>query len=139
MKKLIVIAFLLVLQFFGMIEPVFAAFENGNPQSGILSQLYPHLRVSVAPLPRGMLSDNDRPGYTAQTDYIMKNSCNAIAMVPYSGSVYYSCPNGQKFWSEILVPTEDSPLFVYFKNRKKVNDEDADDAAIAASASINAY
>jgi hypothetical protein len=116
MKKLIVIAFLLVLQFFGTIEPVFAA-----------------------PLPRGMLSSNDRPGYTAQTEYIMKNSCRAIAMVPYSGSVYYSCPNGQKFWSEVLVPTKESPLFMYFKNRKKVNDEDVDDAAIAASAIINAY
>ena len=139
MKKLIVIAFLLVLQFFGTIEPVFAAFENSNSQSGILSQLYPQLRVSVAPLPRGMLSSKDRPGYTAQTDYIVKNFCKAIAMVPYSGSVYYSCPNGQKFWSEILVPTEDSPLFMYFKNRKKVNDEDADDAAIAASTTINSY
>ena len=139
MKKLIVIAFLLFLQFFGTIEPVFASFENGNSQSGILSQLYPQLRVSVAPLPRGMSSSNDRPGYTAQTDYIIKNSCKAIAMVPYSGSVYYSCLNGQKFWSEVLVPTEDSPLFMYFKNRKKVNDEDVDDVAIAASATINSY
>ena len=139
MKKLIVIAFLLFLQFFGTIEPVFASFENGNSQSGILSQLYSQLRVSVAPLPRGMSSSNYRPGYTAQTDYIIKNSCKAIAMVPYSGSVYYSCLNGQKFWSEVLVPTEDSPLFMYFKNRKKVNDEDADDAAIAASATINSY
>jgi hypothetical protein len=139
MKKLIVITFLLVLQFFGTIEPSFAAFENGNSQSLILSQLYPQLRVSMAPLPRGMLSSNDRPGYTAQTDYIVKNSCKAIAMVPYSGSVFYSCPNGQKFWSEVIVPTEDSPLFMYFKNRKKVNGEDADDAAIAASATINSY
>jgi hypothetical protein len=139
MKKLIVIIFLLVLQFFGTIEPVFATFENGNSQSGILSQLYPQLRISMAPLPRGMLSSNDRPGYTAQTDYIVKNSCKAIAMVQYSGSVYYSCPNGQEFWSEVLVPTEDSPLFIYFKNRKKVNVEDADDAAIAASATINSY
>ena len=139
MKKLIVITFLLVLQFFGTIEPSFATFENGNSQSGILSQLYPQLRVSVAPLPRGMLSSSDRPGYTTQTDYIVKNFCKAIAMVPYTGSVYYSCPNGQKFWSEILVPTEDSPLFMYFKNRKKVNDEDADDVAIAASTTINSY
>jgi hypothetical protein len=111
-EKLIVITFLLVLQFFGTIEPSFAA-----------------------PLPRGILSSTDRPGYKAQTDYIIKNSCKAIAMVPYSGSVFYYCPNGQKFWSEVLVPTEDSPLFMYFKNRKKVNDEDADDAAIAASSS----
>ena len=47
-------------------------------------------------------------------------------MVPYNGQVYYSCPSGEKFWSDVLAPTPDSPLSLYFKNRKR---QDAEDAA----------
>jgi hypothetical protein len=48
-------------------------------------------------------------------------------MIPYSGDVLYECSSGESFWSDVLVPTEKSPLFAYFKNRKQKDDDDAND------------
>jgi hypothetical protein len=77
-----------------------------------------------------------RPIYYGEYNYIKDNNCKAVSMIPYSGDVLYECPNGDSFWSEVLVPTKDSPLFMYFKNRK--HEDDADDSA-AASASVATY
>jgi hypothetical protein len=109
MKKLFIIAFVIVLQFFGIAEPAFAG------------------------LPYGSKDVSWHPNYLRQIQYIQDNSCNAVAMIPYNGEVFYTCSNGQRFWAEVLLPTESSPLFMYFKNRKKQNDEDsADDSSDAA-------
>lgn len=105
MKKLILISFVLILTFFGISEPAFAG------------------------LPSGINSTTYYPGYTRQIQYIESNSCNASAMVPYNGLVFYTCPDGQNFWAQVLVPSENSPLYMYFKNRKKQNDEDSEDTA----------
>lgn len=72
---------------------------------------------------------NQRPVYKREIGYILKENCNAIAIVPYSGLSYYKCPSGEDFWSEVLVGTEGSPLFMLFKNRKKVADEHTHDVA----------
>jgi hypothetical protein len=100
MLKLITLVFLIVLQFFGAVEPAFAR----------------------AP---GVSNIDNRPIYKRQVEYIIENSCKAIGMVPYNGITYYSCPSGEKFWAEVLVPVPDSPLFMYFKNRKHQDDDDA--------------
>jgi hypothetical protein len=76
-----------------------------------------------------------RPVYFSEYNHIVSNSCNAIAMIPYSGDVLYECSSGESFWSDVLVPTEKSPLFMYFKNRKHEDDDDAADTAAAAAAS----
>ena len=102
MIKFITLSFLILLQLFGVVEPAFAA------------------------IPPGAQKINLRPNYKAQVEFIIQNSCNAIGMVPYNGQVYYSCPSGEKFWSDVLAPTPDSPLFLYVKNRKR---QDAEDAA----------
>lgn len=110
MKKLILIALVIVLQFFGIAEPAFAG------------------------LPYGSYDSSWHPNYRRQMEYIKENSCDAAAMIPYSGRVFYTCSNGQQFWAEVLVPTQSSPLFMYFKNRKKEDDEDAaDDSSTVAS------
>ena len=70
------------------------------------------------------------PVYMNDLNTIQNLSCKAIAMIPYSGDVLYSCPDGNQFWSDVLVPTSDSPLFMYFKNRKQVRDDDATDTAV---------
>ena len=113
MKKLITIAFLLFLTVLGVAEPAFAG------------------------LPYGSKDSSWHPNYRRQIEYIQENSCDATAMVPYNGEVFYTCPNGQQFWAEVLVPTQSSPLFMYFKNRKKQNDEDAADDA-STNVSVNA-
>lgn len=105
MKKLFLVALVIVLQFFGIAEPAFAG------------------------LPYGAADANWHPNYHRQIQYIQENSCDATAIVPYDGSVFYTCPSGQKFWSEVLVPSEKSPLFMYFKNRQNQDDEDARNAA----------
>jgi hypothetical protein len=64
-------------------------------------------------------SPNYRPIYLQETLYIVKNKCKAVSMIPYSGDVYYECPNGEAFWSDVLVPTE---LSFLFKNRKHEDD-----------------
>lgn len=102
MIKFFIVITLITFQFFGLAQPAFAG------------------------LPYGMRVAEGQPGYKRQVEYILDNSCNAIAMVPYSGTVYYSCASGSKYWSEVLVPTEKSPLFMYFKNRKKQRDEQND-------------
>jgi hypothetical protein len=102
MKKLFLVAFVIVLQFFGIAEPAFAG------------------------LPYGTKDVSWRPNYLRQIQYIQGNSCDAAVMIPYNGEVFYTCPNGQRFWAEVLLPTESSPLFMYFKNRKK---QVADDVA----------
>lgn len=104
MKKLITIAFLLFLTVLGVAEPAFAG------------------------LPYGSHDSSWHPNYRRQMEYIKENSCDAAAMIPYSGRVFYTCSNGQEFWAEVLVPTQSSPLFMYFKNRKKEDDEDAADS-----------
>ena len=112
MKKLFIVVFVIVLQFFGAAEPAFAG------------------------LPYGSRDVSWHPNYLRQIQYIQDNSCNAVAMIPYNGEVFYTCSNGQRFWAEVLLPTESSPLFMYFKNRKKQDDEDsADDAS--SNAAIN--
>lgn len=103
MKKLFIFVLLIVLQFFGVAEPAFAG------------------------LPYGFRDASWHPNYRRQMEYIKENSCDAAAMIPYSGRVFYTCSNGQQFWAEVLVPTESSPLFMYFKNRKKQDDENSDD------------
>ncbi len=70
-----------------------------------------------------MMDARDRPGYLKEYKYIKNNSCNAVSMIPYSGKVLYECASGESFWSEVLVPTEKSALFMYFKNRKHEDDE----------------
>ena len=113
MKKLITIAFLLFLTVLGVAEPAFAG------------------------LPYGSKNVSWHPNYLRQIQYIQDNSCDATAMVPYNGEVFYTCSNGQQFWAEVLLPTESSPLFMYFKNRKKQDDEDsADDSNTAVNASF---
>jgi hypothetical protein len=77
----------------------------------------------------------DRPVYFKEYNYIKSNSCNAVSMIPYSGDVLYECYSGELFWSDVLVPTEKSPLFMYFKNRKHEDDDDAANTAAAAAAS----
>ena len=94
MIKFFIAITLITLQFFGIAQPTFA--ES----------------------PFGILGGDGRPGYKRQVEFILENSCDAIAIVPYSGTVYYSCASGYDIWAEVLVPTEKSPLFMYFKNRK---------------------
>ena len=103
MIKFITLSFLILLQLFGVVEPAFAA------------------------IPPGAQKINAHPNYKAQVEHIIQNSCNAIGMVPYNGQVYYSCPSGEKFWSDVLAPTPDSPLFLYFKNRKEHAEEVANE------------
>ena len=113
MIKFILITFLITLQFFGIAQPAFAG------------------------VPYGMEIESNRQGYKKQIDYIHDNSCDATAMIPYTGMVYYSCKSGTNVWSEVLVPTEHSPLFMYFKNRsKKDNEDDSDDTDTVAINSI---
>lgn len=116
MIKFILITFLITLQFFGIAQPAFAG------------------------VPYGMEIDSKRPGYKMQMNYIQDNSCDAIAMIPYTGMVYYSCKSGTNVWSEVLLPTENSPLFMYFKNRSKKDHEDSDDTtdATVSTASFSA-
>lgn len=80
----------------------------------------------------------NRPVYYKEYNYIKDNSCNAVAMIPYEGDVLYQCSSGESFWSDVLVATEKSPLFMYFKNRKH-EDDDNDTAASSASASFSYY
>lgn len=114
MKKLFIVAFVIVLQFFGAAEPAFAG------------------------LPYGAADVSWHPNYHRQIQYIQENSCDAIAMVPYDGSVFYTCPSGQKFWAEVLVPSEKSPLFMYFKNRKHQDDHDSSAEDTATATAVNA-
>jgi len=76
-----------------------------------------------------------RPAYHYEYNYFKSNSCNAVAMIPYSGDVLYECSSGESFWSDVLVPTEKSPLFMYFKNRKQKDDDDASDNAVSSVSS----
>lgn len=96
MMKTIFILLLVILQFFGIVEPALA--------------------MSKQPV-------SFHPVYYQEFNYINENSCDAVMMIPYSGDVLYECPNGESFWSDVLVPTGNSPLFSYLKNRKKVSDE----------------
>ena len=81
----------------------------------------------------------EHPNYIKDYNYFKDNSCNAVAMIPYSGKVLYECASGS-FWSSVLVPTKKSPLFMYFKNRKHEDDEDAEyTSAASASASFSYY
>lgn len=73
------------------------------------------------------------PRYYKDYKYIKAAHCSAVAMEPYSGKTLYECPDGESFWSPILVPSADSPLFMYFKNRKEADDTDAIVAGAAAS------
>ncbi len=79
-------------------------------------------------------SAKNRPVYYKEYNYIKDNSCNAVAMIPYEGDVLYECSSGESFWSDVLVPTEKSPLFMYFKNRKH---EDDHDTAVDTSSSVS--
>ena len=111
MKKLILTSLLVILSFIGLAEPAFAS------------------------LPYNLRDPIYRPNYLHQIEYIEQNSCDAVALVPYSGIVYYTCKTGQSFWGEVLVPSESSPLFMYFKNRKKQDDEYTEDTANSAAVS----
>ena len=70
-----------------------------------------------------MYSGKARPVYMNEIKYLTENKCKAIAIIPYSGMTYYTCPSGEDFWSEVLVESEGSPLSILFKNRKKDADE----------------
>lgn len=83
-----------------------------------------------------------RPVYYYEYNYIKSNSCNAVTMIPYTGDVLYECPSGESFWSDVLVPTKKSPLFMYFKNRKQQDEDEAANAAannVAISSAVVTY
>lgn len=73
-----------------------------------------------------MTPATSRPNYLQEFKLIRQNRCIAVSMIPYSGLVLYECPNKESFWSMVLVPSSNSPLFSYFKNRKKEGDEIAE-------------
>jgi hypothetical protein len=78
-------------------------------------------------------SGKERPMYLREINYIIDSNCKAVAIIPYEGMSYYRCPSGEDFWSAVLVGTEGSPLFMMFKNKKKL----ADDNFASTSAAIS--
>lgn len=73
--------------------------------------------------PSGLMNPGRFPDYSEQIKYIKENLCDATGIDLYRGNVFYICPSGEEFWADVLVPSEFSPLFMYFKNRKKHVDE----------------
>jgi hypothetical protein len=108
---------------------------------GVVSPTYAISYEPLPTLPNSVVTPTDRPRYYNEYKFVRDNKCDAVSVIPYSGIVLYECPSGQSFWSSVLVPSEKSPLFMYFKNRKHQNDDDASDAAAiaAASASYTSY
>lgn len=91
----------------------------------LLSFFLGHLEPAYAQsLPYGMESMIYHPGYKKQIEYIQNHECNAIAIVPYTGNVFYECFSGEKFWSEILTPIPSIPTSSYVKNKSHQDDED---------------
>jgi hypothetical protein len=80
-----------------------------------------------------------RPVYLREINYIIDSNCKAVAIIPYEGMSYYKCPSGEDFWSDVLVGTDGSPLFMMFKNRKKIADDDTTTDANAVSTSVIMY
>ena len=76
---------------------------------------------AFAKIPSGAIPLEWRPNYKEQVEYIINNKCESNGIVPYYGYTYYTCPSGEKFWAEVLVPVDNSIL--YFKNRDKHSDE----------------
>ena len=95
--------------------------------------------VSEPVFASSMRPAKSRPVYFNEYNYISSNSCNAVAVIPYSGDVLYECFSGETFWSDVLVPTKKSPLFMYFKNRKHEDDEDAGFSAAASTSTSFSY
>jgi hypothetical protein len=77
----------------------------------------------------------NRPKYYREYNFIRQNHCVAVSMIPYSGDVLYECPYQESFWSDVLVPSANSPLFMYFKNRQHEDDDTAEATAVAVSSS----
>jgi hypothetical protein len=113
MKIILKLATLLLI-IFGIVSPVFA---------------YPVNSSYTPSRPGSLWYSKDRPRYYSEYTYIKDNQCDAVSMIPYSGIVLYECPSGESFWSSVLAPSKTSPLFMYFKNRKHQDDDDAADSA----------
>jgi hypothetical protein len=100
----------------------------------IPSQAYAQIPSGI-----GFAPDVRRPNWKKQYEYIVENSCAAIAITPYNGDILYNCPNGERFWADVLTPIPNAPVSTYIKNKSKKDSDDATtDAAVASSvASIN--
>lgn len=72
----------------------------------------------------------NRRWQTEEYEYITDNQCKTLAVNLYRGETLYSCDDNVMFWSDISIhPTE---LELMAKNRKKVRDEELNDAIDAA-------
>lgn len=89
----------------------------------VIFQLFGFVLPVNADLPPGTMPLSFRPYYKEQVEYIVKNSCNPVGIVPYNGLTYYSCPSGESFWSQVLSPIPDSSLISYLAQEKRKNDE----------------
>ena len=86
----------------------------------------------------GLLKGTRRPNWTKQYEYIVSNSCEAVGVIPYHGDVYYRCPNGEVFWSDIMTPIPSIPPSSYVKNKaKKDSDDETTNVAVASSMSYS--
>lgn len=110
----------LLLSFFiGHLDPAYADYVVKQPSPS-------SYRINI-----GLRPGESRPNYKKQVEYINSNKCVAIAVIPYGGEVYYTCPNGDNFWSSVLTPVPNASPSLYMKNKK--NQDNQDDANMAAS------
>lgn len=124
-------------------NPTFADYTFKSPEKEIarLSN-----NKSLTPLPNNLRYDikvgkplSVYPVYKYEVEYIINNKCEAMAIIPYRGSTYYSCPSGHKFWSSVLAPIPNLPLS-YYTTKKHDDEQASSDAAITSSIiSINSY
>ena len=92
--------------------------------------LFGHLDPAYAyPVRVGFERPDHRPKYKQQIDYIVESKCTAKGMIPYTGDVYYTCPDGDSFWSDALAPIPNVDPSLYIKNRLKQRNDDSDDTA----------
>lgn len=70
----------------------------------VIFQLFGLVLPVNAEIPSGSIPPTYRPNYKSQIDYIVKNSCEPIGLIPYDGLTYYTCPSGESFWSQVLSP-----------------------------------
>lgn len=128
MLKNFVIAILLLLCVVG--EPAFALSPTpNNGDSSYQPWTYFNFSKTKVDYSSGVRNPDKYPRYLKQIDLITENFCDAVAVDLYRGNVYYTCQDGASFWADVLVPSEYSPLFMYFKNRKKHADEVASEQA----------
>ena len=122
MKK--IIFSLLIMVLYTLAQPVTAL----STTSEINETQYQPWTYLSSPLPKekypfGIKGTRTFPAYTKQIEFITENLCDARGIDLYRGNVYYVCPSGDAFWADVLVPSEFSPLFMYFKNRERSEDE----------------